>query len=234
MLERFRRGWAAAMTPPARLLLALRVHPDVITWAGTLITVALALVVFPAGWLWQGTLLITAFIFSDGIDGQMARMLDRKSSWGAFLDSSLDRFGDGALFAGLALYYAGVGDSVLWCGMAISALVLGQVTSYVKARGEALGHTVRGGLAARADRILVLFLGSLLTGLAKDGHLPQVLVWALPVALCWLVIAGVITVGQRMAQVKRQSPPATSFSQSADPSEAPDPTTAPDLKASGA
>ncbi|MGA4507554.1 phosphatidylinositol phosphate synthase [Propionibacteriaceae bacterium G1746] len=211
MLERFRAGWAAAMTPPARLLIALKVHPDAVTWAGTLITVVLALVFFPQGWLWQGTLLITAFIFSDGIDGQMARLLNRKSQWGAFLDSSLDRFGDGALFMGLALFYAGPGDSTTWAGFAIAALVLGQVTSYVKARGEALGMTVRGGLAARADRILVLFLGSLLTGLAIDGHVPSVLRWALPVALCWLVIAGVITVGQRMAQVKGQAAPATSF-----------------------
>ena len=211
MLERFRKGWAAAMTPPARLLIALGVHPDAVTWAGTFITVALALWFFPQGLLWQGTLIITAFIFSDGIDGQMARMLDRKSTWGAFLDSSLDRFGDGALLGGMALYYAGPGDSVLWAGMAIGALLLGQVTSYVKARGESLGMTVKGGLAARADRILALFLGSLLTGLALDGHVPAALEWALPVALGWLVLAGIITVGQRMAQVKRQSPPATSF-----------------------
>lgn len=209
MLERFRRGWAMAMTPPARALMALRVSPDAVTWAGTIITVVLALVTFPQGWLWQGTLLIALFIFSDGIDGQMARLMGRTSSWGAFLDSSLDRFGDGALFGGVALYYAGVGDSVLWAGVALGALVMGQVTSYVKARGEALGHVVTGGLAARADRVLVLLLGTLLTGLARDGHVPGALRWALPVALCWLVLAGSITVGQRMAQVHAQSAPPT-------------------------
>ena len=202
------------MTPPARLLIAAKVSPDVVTWAGTLITIALALVFFPQGWLWQGTLLATVFILSDGVDGQMARLLDRKSEWGAFLDSSLDRLGDGALFMGIALYYAGVGNSVLWAGMAIGALILGQVTSYVKARGESLGHIVQGGLAARADRILVLFLGSLLTGLTREGYLPDVFTWALPAALCWLGFAGCVTVGQRMAQVRRQSAPATSFAAS--------------------
>lgn len=221
MLEKFRAGWAAAMTPPARLLLKLGVHPDAVTWAGTLITIALAFVFFPQGWLWQGTLLITLFIFSDGLDGQMARMMDRKSTWGAFLDSSLDRFGDGALFGGVALYYAGPGDSVFWSAMALGALVCGQVTSYVKARGEALGMTVRGGLAARADRILVLFLGTLLTGLARSGHVPEVLHWALPVALCWLVFAGLVTVGQRMAQVHRQCPAPTSFNAQAARPESP-------------
>lgn len=196
MFERFRRGWAAAMNPPAKLLVKLGVHPDAVTWVGTIVTCAIALVCFPQGWLWQGTLLITLFIFSDGLDGQMARLMGRKSSWGAFLDSSLDRIGDGAIFGGLLLYYAGPGDSVLWAGIALGALVMGQVTSYVKARGEAVGHVVKGGLAARADRIVVALLGAILTGLGVT--------WALPIALCWLLLASTITVGQRMAQVKRQ------------------------------
>jgi len=89
--------------------------------------------------------------------------------------------------------------------MALAALVLGQVTSYVKARGESLSMTVKGGLAARADRILVLLVGALLTGLARSHHIPRVLEWSLPAALCWLAVAGAITVGQRMAQVYRQA-----------------------------
>lgn len=197
MLERFRKGWAAAMTPPAKLFIKLKFSPDVITWGGTIITVALAMFLLPRGLLWQGALAIAVFIFSDGIDGQMARMTGRKSTWGAFLDSTLDRIGDGALFGGVLLYYAGPGDSVLWAAIALGALVMGQVTSYSKARGESLDFTVQGGLAARADRILVLLLATLITGLGVS--------WALPVALCWLFLASTITVGQRMAMVKRQA-----------------------------
>ena len=197
MLERFRQGWAAAMTPPAKLFIALKVSPDVITWGGTLLTVAVAMVFFPQGWLWQGALVMALFIFSDGIDGQMARMTGRTSTWGAFLDSTLDRVGDGAIFGGIVLYYAGVGNSVLWAGIALGALVMGQVTSYSKAKGESLGFTVKGGLAARADRILVLLVATLIAGLG--------LTWVLPIALCWLFLASSITVGQRMAQVKRQA-----------------------------
>lgn len=193
------------MTPPARALLAMRVSPDAVTWAGTVLVVVLALLMFPRGLLWQGALVLTVFVLSDGIDGTMARLQGRTSNWGAFLDSSLDRLADGALFMGIALFYAGPGDSVLWTGLAIAALVLGQLTSYVKARGESLGHSVRGGLAARADRILALFLGALLTGLARDAHLPAALEWALPLALCWLTTAGLVTVGQRMHQVKLQA-----------------------------
>ena len=198
MLERFRVGWARAMTPPARLFIALHLTPDMVTWAGTFFTVVAALVCFPLGWLWQGALIITAFIFSDGIDGQMARMLGRKSTWGAFLDSSLDRIGDGAIFGGIVLFYAGPGHSQFWAGIALGALVMGQVTSYVKARGEALGVTVRGGLAARADRLLLLLVAAFFSGIFD-------LPWLLPVALSWGFFASTVTVGQRMEQVANAS-----------------------------
>lgn len=203
MLERFRTGWRALMTPPARLLLAARISPDAVTWTGTILTIIVALVMLPLGWLWQGSIVLALLVCSDSLDGQMARLTGRSTTWGAFLDSSLDRFADGALFMGIALFYAGQGESVLWTGIAIAALVFGQVTSYVKARGESLGIPVSGGLAARADRILVLGLATILTGLARDAHLPGWLEWTLPAALVWLVVAGAITVGQRMAQVHR-------------------------------
>ena len=204
MLERFRTGWRAVMTPPARLLLAARVSPDAVTWTGTILTIVAALVMLPQGWLWQGSIVLTLLVCTDSLDGQMARLSGRSTSWGAFLDSSLDRIADGALFMGVALFYVGHGASVVWTGMAIAALVLGQVTSYVKARGESLGVAVTGGLIARADRLVALGLGVLLTGLAREGHLPEWLQWALPVALVWLVVAGAITVGQRMAQFRHQ------------------------------
>ncbi|MGA4668344.1 phosphatidylinositol phosphate synthase [Propionibacteriaceae bacterium Y1923] len=209
MLERFRRGWGIVMTPPARLLLRAGLSPDVVTWAGTLLTVVAALVMLPQGWLWQATVVLTVLVSADSIDGQMARLSGRPTTWGAFLDSTLDRIADGALFMGVALYYAGPGESRLWAGAAMAALVLGQVTSYTKARGESLGVVVAGGLAARADRLVALGLGILLTGLATSGLLPGWLVWALPAALAWLVVAGAVTVAQRMAQVHAQTTSAT-------------------------
>lgn len=197
MLERFRGAWAAFMTPPAKLFIALKVHPDVISWVGMVLTAGTALYFLPRGWLWQGALLLIVFILSDGIDGQMARMTDSSSSYGAFLDSSLDRIGDGAIFGGVVLYYAGPGNSVWWAAVCLVALVLGQVTSYVKARGESLGFEVKGGIAARADRLVVLWLGILVTGLGVW--------WALPLGLSWLALASAITVGQRMRQVRSQA-----------------------------
>lgn len=190
MLDRFRHIWAAVMTPPAKLLWRLHVPPDVITWLGTILVVVASLATIPRGLLWQGGLLVLVLVLSDGLDGQLARMSGTTSTYGAFLDSSLDRIADGALFGAIILYFAGPGGSQLWAGVALWALVAGQVTSYVKARGESLGLDAGGGLAARADRIVVAFLGLVLAGAGVP--------YALHVAVLLLALLGSWTVGQRM------------------------------------
>ncbi|MDI9628329.1 MAG: CDP-alcohol phosphatidyltransferase family protein [Acidobacteriota bacterium] len=195
MLENLRSGVTKVILPVCRWLLRIGVKPDAVTWAGTIGTVVVSMVFFPHGWLWQGVVVLVLFIFSDLLDGTMARESGRSSKWGAFLDSTLDRIADGAVLGGLALYLAGPAGSVLWCGVAIGALVFGQVTSYSKARGESLGIPVHGGLAGRADRLFLSLLGALLTGLG--------VAWALPAAMAVLCVAGAITVGQRMVIVHR-------------------------------
>ena len=89
-------------------------------------------------------LFITAFIFSDLIDGAMARKTGRTSTFGAFFDSTLDRIGDGAIFGGLVLYFAGPGDNYLYLCLSLYCLVMGAVTSYARAKAESLGHGRRG------------------------------------------------------------------------------------------
>ena len=197
MLERFRGAWAAMLTPVARLLLRIGVSPDVVTLVGTAGVVLAALICLPAGWLWQGALLITFFVISDSIDGQMAKLSDRESRWGAFLDSSLDRVGDGAVLAGVALHLAISGEMIMWSGVAMWALVAGQLTSYVKARAESLGYLAGGGLAARADRMLLILLGVLLAGFGVP--------FAIEAAVAILAIASTFTVVQRMIKVRRQA-----------------------------
>jgi CDP-diacylglycerol--glycerol-3-phosphate 3-phosphatidyltransferase len=195
MLDRFRHIWAAVMTPPAKLLWRLHVPPDVITWLGTILVVVASLATIPRGLLWQGGLLVLILVLSDGLDGQLARMSGTTSTYGAFLDSSLDRIADGALFGAIILYFAGPGGSQLWAGVALWALIAGQVTSYVKARGESLGLDAGGGLAARADRIVVAFLGLVLAGAGVP--------YALQVAVLVLALVGSWTVGQRMLRAWR-------------------------------
>ena len=191
MMERFRAFWTKVFSPVARLFLRLGISPDAVTIVGTLGVCAGALVFFPGGHFLVGVLVCTAFVFYDLIDGHMARLSGRSSKWGAFLDSTLDRFGDAAIFAGLALYYAGPGDSRPLTGLALYCLVLGSITSYARARAESRGMQAKGGLAA----ILVM------TGLAGIFDLPVLI----PVALGALALASTITVVQRMLVVRDQA-----------------------------
>src|SRR5690606_17013024 len=100
----FKNFWqGVVLAPIVKLFLRLGISPDAVTLVGTLGVVAGALIFFPRGHLLAGVLFITAFVFSDLVDGQMARLSGRTSKFGAFWDSTLDRFGDAAIFGGLAL-----------------------------------------------------------------------------------------------------------------------------------
>src|SRR5687767_13088922 len=99
MLNRYARAlFTRLFTPLAVALLRLGVGPDAVTPVGTAGVCAGALVFYPRGELLVGTLVITAFVFSDTLDGIMARRLGRSGPWGAYLDSTLDRFADAAVF----------------------------------------------------------------------------------------------------------------------------------------
>lgn len=199
MLNTYARAFFTALfTPVARLLLRLGVSPDVVTIVGTLGVCVGALGFYPRGELWWGTIVITCFVFTDLIDGTMARMSDRTSSWGAFLDSTMDRIGDAAVFAGLALYFTGLGDHDLNAALALACLVLGFVTSYAKARAEGLGYTCDVGIAERADRLVVTLVTTGFVGL----FLP---LWVLTAVLSLLAVASVITVLQRVLTVRTQA-----------------------------
>jgi len=197
MLERFRGMSHAVLGPIARLLVRLGVSPDVVTIAGTLGVAIGALICFPQGWLWQGAVVVTIFVISDMIDGLMAKITRKSSNWGAFLDSTSDRLGDAAVFGGILLYFVYRQDSTLWAAIALAGLVFGQWTSYVKARAESLGFSCTGGLAARADRLVIILAGAFLAGLGVP--------YVLQIAVAALAVTSMITVLQRIAQVRKQA-----------------------------
>ena len=198
MMERFRAFWGRVFTPVARLFLRLGISPDAVTVVGTLGLCAGALVFFPRGDFLVGVLVCTAFVFSDLVDGLMARMSGGSSKWGAFLDSTLDRFGDAAIFAGLAMYYAGPGGSQPLTALALYCLVMGSITSYARARAESLGMQARVGIAERADRLVAILV---MTGLAGLLDLPVLI----PITLGTLAVASTVTVLQRMLLVRSQA-----------------------------
>ncbi|HET9758760.1 MAG TPA: CDP-alcohol phosphatidyltransferase family protein [Nocardioidaceae bacterium] len=197
-MERFRAFWTKVFSPVARLFLRLGISPDAVTIVGTVGVCTGALVFFPRGDFLIGVLVCTAFVFSDLVDGHMARLSGSSTKWGAFLDSTLDRFGDAAIFAGLALYYAGPGDSRPLTGLAIYCLVLGSITSYARARAESLGMQAKGGIAERADRLVAILV---MTGLAGIFDLPVLI----PITLGVLALASTVTVVQRMLLVRDQA-----------------------------
>lgn len=198
MLNRLRGVMTTIMTPIAELLLRRGITPDAVTITGTAAVVLAALVLFPTGHLLAGTLVIALFVLTDSLDGTMARRSGHSSSWGAFLDSTLDRFADSAIFAGLVLWFFGAGDDRLPGALALACLVLGSIVPYARARAEGLGMTAAVGIAERADRLMAVLVATLLVGF---GLSPVVLT----VTLALLAVASLATIVQRMATVRRQA-----------------------------
>ncbi len=198
MLNRFARAlFTRILTPIAAFLVRRGVSPDVVTLVGTLGVVVGALVFYPIHEFFWGTVFITCFVFSDLIDGTMARMSERSSRWGAWLDSTLDRVGDAAIFGGLAMWFAGDGDDLLMVGLCIYCLSTGGVVSYARARAEGLGMTANVGITERADRLVAILVATGLDGLG----VPYIQAAAL-----WLLAVGsTITIGQRALAVRRQA-----------------------------
>lgn len=199
MLNKYARSFfAAVFTPLARLLVRMGVSPDVVTVTGTAGVAAGALIFYPMGELFWGTVFITVFVFSDIVDGLMARMSGHSGRWGAFLDSTLDRLGDAAVFSGLVIWFFTGGDDHLIAVLAVACLVLGSLVSYAKARAEGLGMTANVGIAERSERLVVVLVTTGFTGLG----LPEQVLLAV---MALLAIASFITVLQRILTVRRQA-----------------------------
>ncbi|WP_026543703.1 phosphatidylinositol phosphate synthase [Arthrobacter sp. 35/47] len=199
MLNKYARSFFTSLfTPLATLLLRWKVSPDAVTVVGTLGVAGGALVFYPLGELFWGTVFITLFVFSDVVDGIMARIQGRSGSWGSFLDSTLDRIADGALFAGVAIWFFLGGNNNAIAVAALACLVLGMIVSYARAKAESLGFTANVGIAERAERLVSVLTVTGLTGLG----LPEVVLLAV---LILLALASVITIVQRVMTVRVQA-----------------------------
>lgn len=192
-----RAGMAYVVEPVARTLLRAGISPNAVTVAGTLGVVAAAIGFGARGWLVTGALVVTLFALTDLVDGTMARLSGGSSRFGALLDSSMDRVADGAIFGAVVYWLAGQHDR--WGVVAgLICLAGGQIVSYVKARAEGLGLTCDVGIAERAERLITVGVGGLLTGALGIS-------WGLTAALWVLAAATVVTIGQRMAFAYRQA-----------------------------
>lgn len=203
MLKHFRAFFSALLTPIAKLLLRAGLTPNAVTVIGTIGVCSGALVLYPMGHLFWGTVVVVCFVFSDLLDGLMARMGDKQSTIGGFLDSVCDRIQDSAVFLGLLLYYFGQGEDY-WIGAAaVVCMVLGLLVSYIRARAESEGYDANTGIAERPERMALTLLSAGLVDLGLPEH-------TILVVLTLLAVASAITVAQRIrtviCQSKRLSP----------------------------
>lgn len=178
-------------------LVRLGLSPNAVTAVGTVASVLAALWFFPRGELFVGSVVVTVFLLFDILDGAMARAGGKATTFGGVLDASCDRIADGALFGSL-VWWALVVDGSHSRGLALLVcLVCAQVISYVKARAEASGLRADGGLAERAERFVVVLVGTGLHGLGVP--------YVLDVAIWLLVVLVMATIVQRLVVVHRNS-----------------------------
>ena len=191
------RFWAPVVGRLARS----GVTPDMVTITGTLGAIAAAVGLIATGHLFWGSFVVTLFVLLDMVDGALARARGGGSVFGAVLDSTGDRAVDAAVFGALVWWYSGAGDNRLLVALALVCLVLGVLTSYVKARAEGMGLSCDVGIVERTERLILVLVGTGFTGLGIP--------YAIHVCL-WLLLAGsAITVVQRIVAVRRSAPPAT-------------------------
>jgi len=188
---------AKVVAPAVRGLARAGVTPDMVTIAGTLGAVAAAVVLFGTGHLFWGTVAVTFCVLLDLLDGALARARGGGSVFGAVLDSTGDRAADAAVFASLAWWFSGSGDDRLLVLLSLVCLVLGVLTSYIKARAEGVGLSCDVGIVERTERLILVLVGAGLSGLGVP--------YALHVAL-WVLLAGsAVTVVQRVLAVRRSA-----------------------------
>src|SRR5215472_5891884 len=155
MLNVLRPGLARLLTPVSEALARTPLTPNMLTVTGAVGMSAGALTLFPTGHLFAGTMVCTGFVLTDMLDGALARVRGITCAFGAFLDSTLDRVGDAAVFTGIAIWLATGGHDRLLAIVAIFCLVAGGLVSYAKARAEGLGLRGDVGIAERTERLLI-------------------------------------------------------------------------------
>src|SRR3954471_2605579 len=203
--ESYTAGFRSLATRSVTGLARTRVTPNVLTTAGVSLCLAAAVLVpfesrnaWLVYWLAAGIFAVGSIL--DILDGALARVGGKSTPFGAFLDSTTDRVGEGAMLAAIALVFARHGEE--WAVVVAVAAVVGSfLVSYTRARAEALGLRGDVGLGSRAERVVLITAGLVF---APWGGLP----WAIVAlaATAWL------TVVQRVLHVRKQLSGGTSGS----------------------
>ncbi len=189
------RAWAqSAMEALVRPLARLGVQPNTVTTIGFMLSLVAAAAVWQGAWPWAAILMLLASAF-DMLDGALARVSHRGTTFGAFFDSTLDRLSEGAVGLGLIGYFLSQQDDITVIGTAIM-LVGAQMVSYTRARAEGLGLSCSVGWFQRPERVIAL-------GVALLFPVPMIIVLK---AVIWLLaVLTMLTTLQRILHVRYQT-----------------------------
>ncbi|MDF7641649.1 CDP-alcohol phosphatidyltransferase family protein [Bifidobacterium sp. ESL0784] len=211
MLEKLRPPFKRLIAPIAKLLVAMGFTANAVTIVGAVGTILVAIATGITGWLVPGSILMAILAAFDSLDGSVAALTTGGTKFGAFLDSTLDRIADWAVLFAVVLYFllhggmsiasgtVDMDDVIGWVGVGASmyAMMTSFVTSYARARAESVGYEAKNGIATRSDRLVIILVGMLLSGIFSD---PRWLVAFIVI----LAVLGTITVFQRILEVRRQ------------------------------
>ena len=202
MLGQHGRGLTKALfTAPALAMAKVGITPNMLTVTGTVASVGVAITLLPTGHFVAGPIALVLVLVGDSFDGILARATGRTSSFGAFLDSTLDRLADAAVFGSLAAWAAlHLPDSALrtvTVAAGIACVALGAAVSYARARAESIGRTASVGIAERTDRLVVGLGTTFAVGLGAPT-------WVLTAGLCLVAVGALVTVIQRIVTVAHQ------------------------------
>lgn len=186
-----RKKAAPILEPIAAGLAKIGMTPSVVTVLGLVVTLVGAALIAIGSLLWGG-LVAGIGVTLDALDGPLARRLGKASDRGAFLDTMSDRLGEIAVWVGLSFYLRDEPRLLVLC---IIALAFSLLIPYVRATAETAGLDGRGGWMGRAERMLLILVGLMVTGLGL--HIMEPLLWV------FVVLTG-LTVAQRIRKTWQQ------------------------------
>jgi CDP-diacylglycerol--glycerol-3-phosphate 3-phosphatidyltransferase len=207
--DKNRDRYLRVVTPIGKLLGRLHVHPNILSLTGLILSALAGLIYSSGSFFWGGWVVVLAGT-CDVLDGQLAKQNGKETAFGAFFDSTLDRFGEVLMFLGLAWHFSGGqallggsggaadSQSPLAILLIILAIAGSFMVSYTRARAEGLGVECKVGSMQRPERITLLVIGSLLGSLPVIGHL------LMKLTLLLLAVLSNFTAVQRMVHVRRQ------------------------------
>jgi CDP-diacylglycerol---glycerol-3-phosphate 3-phosphatidyltransferase len=178
MLNPLRPAMKLLFTPVGKVLARTPITANAVTLIGTIGVAGGGLGLFPIGEMFPGALTCTIFVLLDMLDGTLARIKGTSGTWGAFLDSTLDRVADAGIFCGLVIWFFRGGHNPLLGGVCLFCLVAGLLVSYAKARAQGLGLACDVGLIERPERMLISLIAVGVSGLGVP-YILNIGLWAL-------------------------------------------------------